>query len=160
MNSSEEPVAIDNVAAPGGGRIGLVACPGLRLQDLVPGTPPADAVDHDLEQLVAWGATALVTLLQPYEFTLLRVEPLTERVGRFGLAWWHMPVTDGAAPGEDEAGDNQAAKDLRTYGVAAQILVDLGVRRMRVLSAPKKIHALAGFGLEVVEYVLPGEPGA
>ncbi len=43
--------------------------------------------------------------------------------------------------------------DLRTLGLGAQILSDLGVRRMRVLSAPKKIHGLSGFGLEVVEYV-------
>jgi 3,4-dihydroxy 2-butanone 4-phosphate synthase/GTP cyclohydrolase II len=42
---------------------------------------------------------------------------------------------------------------LRTYGVGAQILVDLGVRRMRVLSAPKRMHGISGFGLEVVEYV-------
>ncbi len=42
---------------------------------------------------------------------------------------------------------------LRTYGVGAQILADLGVRKMRVLSAPKKMYALSGFGLEVVEYV-------
>jgi 3,4-dihydroxy 2-butanone 4-phosphate synthase/GTP cyclohydrolase II len=43
--------------------------------------------------------------------------------------------------------------DLRTYGLGAQMLSDLGVRKMRVLSAPKKMHALSGFGLEVVEYV-------
>lgn len=42
---------------------------------------------------------------------------------------------------------------LRTYGIGAQILQDLGVRRMRVLSSPKKMHALSGFGLEVTEYV-------
>ena len=43
--------------------------------------------------------------------------------------------------------------DLRTYGIGAQILSDLGVRRMRVLSAPKKFHGLSGFDLEVVDYV-------
>ena len=43
--------------------------------------------------------------------------------------------------------------DLRTYGIGAQILIDLGVKHMRVLSAPKKMHALSGFGLDVVEYV-------
>ncbi len=42
---------------------------------------------------------------------------------------------------------------LRNYGTGAQILRDLGVQRMRVLSAPKQMHALSGFGLEVVEYV-------
>ena len=43
--------------------------------------------------------------------------------------------------------------DLRTIGVGAQILADLGVRKMRVMSAPKHLHALAGFDLEVVEFV-------
>ena len=42
---------------------------------------------------------------------------------------------------------------LRTFGVGAQILKDLGVRRMRVLSAPKQIHGISGFGLEVDSYV-------
>ena len=43
--------------------------------------------------------------------------------------------------------------ELRTYGVGAQIIADLGIHRMRVLSAPKIVHGIAGFGLEVVEYV-------
>ncbi len=43
--------------------------------------------------------------------------------------------------------------DVRTYGVGAQILVDLGVSRMRILSSPKRFHGLSGFGLEVVDYV-------
>ena len=45
------------------------------------------------------------------------------------------------------------SKELRTYGVGAQILSNLGVRKMRVLSAPKSIHGLSGFGMEVTEYV-------
>ena len=52
-----------------------------------------------------------------------------------------------------EEGGGTAATVLRTYGIGAQILLDLGVRRMRVLSQPKKMHGLSGFGLEVVEYV-------
>jgi 3,4-dihydroxy 2-butanone 4-phosphate synthase/GTP cyclohydrolase II len=44
--------------------------------------------------------------------------------------------------------------DLRDYGIGAQILVDLGVRKMRLLTNnPKKIVGLAGYGLEVVERV-------
>ncbi len=42
---------------------------------------------------------------------------------------------------------------LRTFGVGAQILQDLGVHRMRVLSAPKQLHGLSAFGLEIVEYI-------
>jgi 3,4-dihydroxy 2-butanone 4-phosphate synthase/GTP cyclohydrolase II len=45
------------------------------------------------------------------------------------------------------------ARVLRTYGIGAQILRDLGVTRMRVLSAPKQMHGLSGFDLEVVEYL-------
>jgi len=44
--------------------------------------------------------------------------------------------------------------DLRDYGIGAQILRDLGVRRMRLLTNnPKKIVGLEGYGLEVVERV-------
>lgn len=46
---------------------------------------------------------------------------------------------------------------LRTFGVGAQILKDLGVRRMRVLSAPKQMHGISAFDLEVEAYV--GEEG-
>ena len=55
--------------------------------------------------------------------------------------------------------DEQAPKPgegspvLRTYGIGAQILKDIGVRRMRVLSAPKQLHGLAAFDLEVESYV-------
>jgi 3,4-dihydroxy 2-butanone 4-phosphate synthase/GTP cyclohydrolase II len=49
-----------------------------------------------------------------------------------------------------------AAMDLRTFGIGAQVLRALGVRKMRLLSAPKNFHALSGFGLEVVEYVSKG----
>jgi len=41
----------------------------------------------------------------------------------------------------------------RNVGVGSQILASLGVKKMRLLSQPKKYHALSGFGLEVVDYV-------
>jgi len=44
--------------------------------------------------------------------------------------------------------------DLREYGIGAQILLDLGVRKMRLMTNnPKKIVGLEGYGLEVVERV-------
>lgn len=54
-----------------------------------------------------------------------------------------------------EPGNGEPQTELRTFGVGAQILSDLGVRKMRVLSAPKVMHGLSGFGLEVVEYLSP-----
>jgi 3,4-dihydroxy 2-butanone 4-phosphate synthase/GTP cyclohydrolase II len=53
---------------------------------------------------------------------------------------------------DDFSQDDDHPDTLRTYGIGAQILVDLGVRKMNLLSAPKKFLALAGFGLEVVNY--------
>ena len=41
----------------------------------------------------------------------------------------------------------------RTVGIGSQILASLGVKKMRLMSKPKKYHALSGYGLEVVEYV-------
>ena len=45
--------------------------------------------------------------------------------------------------------------DLRDYGIGAQILKDLNVRKMRLLAAPRKMPSLDGFGLEVTGYILP-----
>jgi 3,4-dihydroxy 2-butanone 4-phosphate synthase/GTP cyclohydrolase II len=59
-----------------------------------------------------------------------------------------------AHPPEPEDGARQhRSMDFRTFGIGAQIVRALGVRRMRVVGAPKHMHALSGFGLEVVEYV-------
>jgi 3,4-dihydroxy 2-butanone 4-phosphate synthase/GTP cyclohydrolase II len=43
--------------------------------------------------------------------------------------------------------------DLRLYGIGAQILRDLGIGRMRLMAAPRKMPSMAGFGLEVTGYV-------
>jgi 3,4-dihydroxy 2-butanone 4-phosphate synthase/GTP cyclohydrolase II len=53
------------------------------------------------------------------------------------------------------AGGGKAAvqREWRQLGLGAQILADLGVRRLRVLGTPRKLVGLSGFDLEVVEYV-------
>jgi 3,4-dihydroxy 2-butanone 4-phosphate synthase / GTP cyclohydrolase II len=43
--------------------------------------------------------------------------------------------------------------DLRLYGIGAQIVRELGVGRMRLMAAPRKMPSMAGFGLEVTGYV-------
>jgi 3,4-dihydroxy 2-butanone 4-phosphate synthase/GTP cyclohydrolase II len=43
--------------------------------------------------------------------------------------------------------------EWRRNGAGAQILADLGLRRLRVMGTPRRQVGLGGFGLEVVEYV-------
>jgi 3,4-dihydroxy 2-butanone 4-phosphate synthase/GTP cyclohydrolase II len=50
-----------------------------------------------------------------------------------------------------------ATMALRTYGIGAQILRDLGVTRMRLMALPRKMPSMVGFDLEVTGYVQPGE---
>ena len=47
----------------------------------------------------------------------------------------------------------ETGSDLRMLGAGSQILADLGVRRLRVIGSPRKVHGLSGFDLEIVDYV-------
>ena len=58
----------------------------------------------------------------------------------------------GVGPNGEE-GSRSGESVLRTYGVGAQILRDLGLSKIRVLSAPKQMYAISGFDLEITEYV-------
>jgi 3,4-dihydroxy 2-butanone 4-phosphate synthase/GTP cyclohydrolase II len=84
---------------------------------------------------VAREGEGVIVLLRPHESPL----DIAEAVRTGGQS-----VATGKARG---------AQVLRTYGIGAQILRDLGITRMRVLSAPKQMHGLSAFGLEVAEYV-------
>ena len=97
------------------------------------GWPIGDALRRVTEE-----GSGIVVVLRP-------PEPPNEIIARIDS--YHREDEGEALPQHDPG------TDLRTVGLGAQILADLGVRRMRVLSAPKRLHAISGFGLEVVEYV-------
>ena len=96
-------------------------------------------LDDALARVAREGAGVVLVLRKPEDN-----RDLVRRIRAYGLKGRT------AAPAAREGTGDE---ELRTYGVGAQILTELGVRRMRVLSAPKRVHAIAGFGLEVVEYV-------
>jgi 3,4-dihydroxy 2-butanone 4-phosphate synthase/GTP cyclohydrolase II len=52
----------------------------------------------------------------------------------------------------DQAKPTGNKVDLRTYGIGAQILKDVGVRKMHLLANPRKMPSMAGFGLEVTGF--------
>ena len=88
---------------------------------------------------VAREPAGIIVILRRYESPRDLVDAVAALNGK--------PV-DRPGPGEGEE-----SRVLRTYGIGAQILRNLGVRQMRVLSAPKQMTGLSGFGLQVTEYV-------
>ncbi|MBV8342276.1 MAG: 3,4-dihydroxy-2-butanone-4-phosphate synthase [Gammaproteobacteria bacterium] len=111
------------------------------LRDLlgVHGAPRAWTLRAAMQRIVEAGNGVVVVLRQQESAT-----DLAEAVRYFAAPAAAQP--DGAA----EAAEGAV---LRTFGVGAQILKDLGVERMRVLSAPKQMHGISAFGLEVEGYV-------
>jgi 3,4-dihydroxy 2-butanone 4-phosphate synthase / GTP cyclohydrolase II len=102
-------------------------------------------VQAALERIAEAGSGVVVLLRQQ--------EPPTELAGALRAVAAAQPQ---AAQPEGPGPSGEGAV-LRTFGVGAQILKDLGVKRMRVLSAPKQMHGISAFDLEIEGYV--GEEG-
>ncbi|MBS0441444.1 MAG: 3,4-dihydroxy-2-butanone-4-phosphate synthase [Proteobacteria bacterium] len=68
-----------------------------------------------------------------------------------------LPQLAGTRPAEAPA-RNQL--DLRTYGVGAQILRDIGIAKMRLLGSPRRMPSMTGYGLEVTGFVAANETAA
>jgi 3,4-dihydroxy 2-butanone 4-phosphate synthase/GTP cyclohydrolase II len=62
-----------------------------------------------------------------------------------------LPQLNPAEPGARRP----AAMDLRTYGIGAQILRELGIVRMQLLGSPRRMPSMVGYGLEVTGFVAP-----
>jgi 3,4-dihydroxy 2-butanone 4-phosphate synthase/GTP cyclohydrolase II len=97
-------------------------------------------IDRALEAIAASEAGVLVLLncAQTGENLLAHFE---------GLARMQAGGEDGR-----QAARRAGKVDLRTYGIGAQILKDLGVGRMRLLAQPRKMPSMTGFDLEVVGF--------
>jgi 3,4-dihydroxy 2-butanone 4-phosphate synthase/GTP cyclohydrolase II len=52
-------------------------------------------------------------------------------------------------------GPERGRLDLRNYGIGAQILRDLGVRKMTLMGNPRRMPSMTGYGLEIVGYAAP-----
>jgi 3,4-dihydroxy 2-butanone 4-phosphate synthase / GTP cyclohydrolase II len=59
------------------------------------------------------------------------------------------------AKGADRQSVARSQMDLRTYGVGAQILRELGITKMRLLGSPRRMPSMTGYGLEVTGFVSP-----
>ena len=151
----------------GPGAVGVTFCPG-KQGDSVFGAPWARDVGLDLDVIQAWGATAVLTLVEAHELISLGVPDLGERILERGLQWHHLPIADLSAPGPGfETAWPAVAVQLRRWvtdggcvlvhcrgglgragTVAACLLVELGVapqdavRRVRA-ARPNAIETAA-----------------
>ena len=124
--------------------------------------PWARDLDTDLAAIRAWGASALVTLMESHELAHLQVGRLGEAARSIGLDWYHLPIRDVSVPssafetqwrtsGEELRGRLLGGQSLvvhcrgglgRTGLIAARLLIELG-------EAPRK-------ALERVRTARPG----
>ena len=114
----------------------------------------------DLDTIRDWGAAAVVTLLEPKELTLLRVERLGEEVLRRNMLWFHLPIVDVSIPDErfeqewDVAGEElrsmlRRGLDVlvhcrgglgRAGTIAARLLVELGMEPTTAIASVRAVR--------------------
>ena len=88
---------------------------------------------------------ALHAIAQKGSGALLYMEPRRAEIGREDLSSSEPKLDALAVP----------KMDFRDYGIGAQILVDLGIKKLRLLSRDRrKVVGLEGYGLEITDYVL------
>jgi 3,4-dihydroxy 2-butanone 4-phosphate synthase/GTP cyclohydrolase II len=73
-----------------------------------------------------------------------------------GIAVETLLPTPAPAGASAPAARRSLQQDLRTYGIGAQILRELGVARMQLLGSPRRMPSMAGYGLEVCGFVAAG----
>ena len=95
--SLTHPIRVDSLPI-AGGLLGLTFCPG-KHGDSLNGAPWARDLEADLAALKVWGTSLVVTLMERYEFDLLRVPDLDLRIAAHGMAWAHLPIPDQGVPG-------------------------------------------------------------
>src|SRR6516164_7403683 len=113
--SISHPLQIAAVSAgPNYGRVGITFCPGKHDPDAMTGAWDRDLA-IDLDAIRDWGATAVVTLLEPHEMKQLKVERLGEQVLSRQMEWFHLPIVDVSIPdGRFEGEWRSAGERLRS----------------------------------------------
>ena len=96
--SSTHPLRIAVISCGRGlGRIGITFCPG-KYDPFGRSGAWDRELATDVDAIRDWGAAAVVTLLEPQELKLLRVENLGEQVRRRNMSWFHLPIVDVSIP--------------------------------------------------------------
>lgn len=157
--SVTNPIQIAELAAPGGGVVGLTFCPGKRQPGAVTGAWARD-LGTDLRAIREWGAATVLTLVTADELTHLDVETLGDAVEALGMRWLHLPIEDFSVPTADwerqwarERGGLGAELDQggrilihckgglgRAGTIAARVLVERGMSPDDAIRAVRRVR--------------------
>jgi ADP-ribosyl-[dinitrogen reductase] hydrolase len=131
MTNDETRPPVDCVEARPGAYIGLTPCPG---SDRFPSgrQPWQRDLGADFDVMGAWGAAAVVTLLQASELSRPSLAELRSHAERRGMEWHHLPIRDQAVPTKEFEASWPA--------VAARLHALLSQRRHVLL------HCMGGLG--------------
>ena len=145
--SHTHPLQIAEVrASPAHGRIGITFCPGKHDRFAYTGAWERD-LGIDLDTIAGWGATLVLTLVEPAELLELKVPQLGHEIRQRGIAWRHLPIADYSVPTErfeeQWATDGREIREMLRNGddvlvhckgglgragmIAARLLAELGM---------------------------------
>ena len=156
--STTHPLQIATVSVPGtSGAVGLTLCPGKKDTAAMTGAWNRD-LDIDVLAIHAWGANAVVCLMEGFELKQLDVEKLPTTVERQGMRWLHLPIRDVSVPSaafeKEWAAKGQELRAILSGGgrvlvhckgglgrsgiVAARLLVEFGMKPEAAIALVRK----------------------
>lgn len=142
------PNPIDTIVSPlFVGRIGLVACPGVRIKGGM-NQKVNKNIKSDIQEIVDWGASGVVSLVEEHELSIAGVADLPDRLASAGLWWRHLPMMDMYIPEEDFETEWQREgariRNLLNHGSGIILHCYAGLGRTGLLAA----KLLVEFGME------------
>lgn len=97
--SMSDPLQIAEIHVREHSWMGLTFCPGKKQPTAMTGPWDRDLAT-DLDAIEAWGADAVVTLMEQHELSLAQVAELGDAVEARGIEWYHLPIRDVDVPDE------------------------------------------------------------
>ena len=156
------PLRIAEVPIPVSGSLGITHCPGRNRIDSA-GYQWKRILRDDLRDLMAWGAGAVLTLVEKYEFAQLGVPEFAAEMRRSRLVWYHMAIPDMSTPGKvfDEAWSRDGAHIFGSLHTGGRLLVHCagGLGRSGMVAA-KLLTALGVPANHAIDAVRRARPGA
>jgi ADP-ribosyl-[dinitrogen reductase] hydrolase len=155
------PLVINAVTLPSGALLGMSHCPGRSGVD-GGGRQWAGVLEADLQTIQAWGASAVLSLVEPHEFARLGVPDFAQAIARTPLQWIQVPITDMATPGPASLAAWRAHGPalLRALNSGQRVLVHCAAGLGRTGMLVAKLLVLNGVGAEeAIAQVRRARPG-